>query len=265
MNKILSTVACFARLADVTAPYRLHAFLFVYAPVLLVADGILGDLRSQLALGFLTFAVLWVCTRRLEPTVRLQVWACVAIATAFEIFGSLVWGGYTYRLHNIPLYVPPGHGMVYLFGVTAATLPLLRAHARTFRVAVCVACSAWAIAGVTVLPLATHRVDLLGLSCLPLFLWCVLRSRRGTMFAAMFIATANLEIAGTWAGDWVWAPTAPWNHLSSGNPPSAIAAGYAIIDGTVVLLVPILLGALAAVSRARRSPDAPSSAAPATR
>jgi hypothetical protein len=251
------------------APYRLHLFLLAYAPVLLVLDGVLEDLRPQLGLGVLTFAVLWICTRTVARPLRIQVWVCVVVATFFEIFGSLIWGGYTYRLHNIPLYVPPGHGMVYLFGVTAASLPLLRTHARTFRLIVCAACTAWAIAGVTFLPLVTHRLDLLGLACLPLFLWCVLRTSRGTMFAAMWIAVANLEIAGTWAGDWRWAETAPWNHLPAGNPPSAIAAGYAIIDGSVAIVAPLVVLALAAAGRrlrrGQRSPGEPSPAAPGAR
>jgi hypothetical protein len=68
------------------------------------------------------------------------------------------------------------------------------------------------------------------------------------MFAAIWVAVATIEIAGTWAGDWVWASSAPWSHLASGNPPSAIAAGYAVIDGSVALFAPL---ALAVALRAR--------------
>ena len=75
----------------------------------------------------------------------------------------------------------------------------------------------------------------------PLLAWCVLRSGKGDMFAAIWVAVATIEIAGTWAGDWAWAASAPWSHLPSGNPPSAIAAGYAVIDGSVALLAPLLL------------------------
>ena len=75
----------------------------------------------------------------------------------------------------------------------------------------------------------------------PLLAWCVLRSGKGDMFAAIWVAVATIEIAGTWAGDWVWAASAPWSHLPSGNPPSAIAAGYAVIDGSVALLAPLVL------------------------
>ena len=66
------------------------------------------------------------------------------------------------------------------------------------------------------------------------------------MFAAIFIAVATLEIAGTLAGDWTWEAHAPWSGIASGNPPSSIAAGYAVIDGTVVLVAEAALFALPA-------------------
>lgn len=80
-----------------------------------------------------------------------------------------------------------------------------------------------------------------------------------TLFAAIWIATATLEIAGTLAGDWTWVAVAPWSHLSAGNPPSAIAAGYAVIDGSVALAAPLLLRALTRVARRRpgRAADVP--------
>ena len=231
-------------------PYRMHAFLLVYTPVLLFVDGRLASLSAQLVLGVATFALLWFCAKGLDPHVRRQIWICVPVATMFEVLGSLVWGGYHYQLGNIPLYVPPGHGLVFLFGITAGSLPFIRRHGRHFTHAVLALCTAWAIAGVSVLPLLTHRVDVQGALCLPLFAWCLLRSRRATMFAGIWVATTTLELAGTWAGAWTWLAVAPWSHLPSGNPPSAIAAGYAIIDGSVALLSPLLLG-LAGHARGR--------------
>jgi hypothetical protein len=41
----------------------------------------------------------------------------VATATVFEVIGSIIWGVYRYRLGNLPLFVPPGHGLVYLTGL----------------------------------------------------------------------------------------------------------------------------------------------------
>lgn len=234
-------------------PYWLHIYLLVYTPLLLVADSRLPSVWPQLGLGVLTFIVLWLCTQRLaEPAARLQVWLCVAAATGFEVFGSLIWGVYHYRFANIPLYVPPGHGLVYLFGITAAGLPVFRRHGRAAALAVLAVCAAWALAGLTVLPPFTHRVDVQGALCLPVFAYLVLRSPRYALFAAIFVATTDLELAGTWAGTWTWVPVAPWDGVPSGNPPSAIAGGYSIIDGSVALIMAglVRLGLLRALAGA---------------
>jgi hypothetical protein len=230
-------------------PYAMHAFLLAFTVVMLVADGVFGGLGPQLALGVVAFGVLWAFSHRVEGLQRVQLWLCVPLATGFEAIGSLVWGGYRYRLHNIPLYVPPGHALVYLFGITAVTLPVVQRHGRHVRHAVLAICTMWAVAGVTVLRPPTGRLDVQGLLLLPLFAWCILCSGRGDLFAAVWVATMTIEVVGTWAGDWAWAANAPWTHIPSGNPPSAIAAGYAVIDGSVVLLGPV---AARLVARFRR-------------
>ncbi len=235
-------------------PYALHVFLLAFITAVLVADGLFPAPGQQLVLGIVTLVVLWACARRVEGLQRLQVWICVPLATGFEALGSLVWGGYRYRVHNIPLYVPPGHALVYLFGITAVTLPVVRRHGRLVRHVVLGLCAGWAIAGVTVLPLVTGRLDVEGAFLLPLFAWCILRSGRGDLFAAIWVATSTIEIVGTWAGDWAWVATAPWTHIPSGNPPSAIAAGYAVIDGSVVVLGPLAWRALRAARRVFASP-----------
>ena len=53
----------------------------------------------------------------------------IVFATIGEVTGSLIWGLYTYRLHNLPMFVPPAHGLVFLTGLSLA-LALARARAR---------------------------------------------------------------------------------------------------------------------------------------
>lgn len=236
------------RLVFFLQPYWLHLYLLVYTPLVLYLDSRVTNFWQQLSLGLVTLAVLWLCSRSIDPSRRLQVWACVMVATGFEVLGSQVWGVYRYRWHDIPLYVPPGHGLVYWFGLTAGALPIFQRHGRRVALAVLAACSAWTLAGLTLLPLFTHRLDLQGALCWPVFAWCILRSRRYALYAALFVATTDLELAGTLAGDWTWLPVAPWDHVPSGNPPSAVAGGYSIIDGSVALVV-AALGRLAPAIR----------------
>ena len=131
--------------------------------------------------------------------------------------------------------MPPGHGLVYLFGLTAARTPLFVRHrVAVTRVALTLA-AAWAVSGLTWLPLLTGRLDVSGALCLPLFAWFVLRSPRAAIFAGIFFCTSLLEIFGTSFGNWRWAEAAPGVLIPTGNPPSVIAGGYCIIDGSVLL------------------------------
>lgn len=239
-------------------PYLLHLYLLAYTPPLLIADAHVTSIWQQVGLGLLTFLALGLLATRVPRDVAFQVAVCVLVATCFEIAGSLVWGLYRYRFHNLPLYVPPGHGLVYLFAITAARTPLLRRHGRAACWVVLAIASGWALAGLTVLVPVTHRVDVDGAALLPLLAWFLLRSPRATMFAAIFVAVTELELVGTAVGTWTWLPVAPYLHTRSGNPPSAIAGGYGVIDGTVLLASMALLSLRTRV--ARRGAEGPSAA-----
>lgn len=220
-------------------PYWLHIYILVYTPLGLLADSRVTALWQQWLLGGLTFLVLYLAALKTPKEYRLQVWACVLVATGFEIVGSLVWGVYRYRLHNLPLFVPAGHGIVYLFGLMAARTPLVVRHGRRFAYAVLAVATAWAAGGLTLLPALTGRFDLQGALCLPVFAFFLLRSPRWPLFAAIFIIVSELEICGTSFGNWYWMPVAPWTHIPSGNPPSVIAGGYCVIDASVLLLLKV--------------------------
>ena len=218
-------------------PYWLQAYLLLYTPIGLFADSRVTAQWQQYLLGVLTFSVLYLAALKAPREQRAQVWTCVGVATCFEVFGSLVWGIYQYRLHNLPLFVPPGHGIVYLFGLLAAQTPVVMRYGRRVAHFVLAAAGAWALAGLTVLPAVTGRVDVQGALCLPVFAYFLLRSPRWPLFAAIFIIVSELEIAGTSFGNWYWMPVAPWTHIPSGNPPSVIAGGYCVIDGSVLVLL----------------------------
>src|SRR5689334_17723919 len=71
---------------------------------------------GSLAIGLLTWVVLLASCARLDRAERGRVAALVAVASAGEVLGSLILGLYAYRHGGIPLFVPPGHGLVYLAG-----------------------------------------------------------------------------------------------------------------------------------------------------
>jgi hypothetical protein len=241
-------------------PYWLHVYLLTYTPILLLADSRITALWQQWMLGLLTFVVLYLAALKAPKEQRWQVWTCVVVATGFEIFGSLIWGVYRYRLHNVPLFVPPGHGLVYLFGLLAAGTPMVVQQGRRVAYVILAGASTWAVLGLTLLPAVTGRFDLQGALCLPVFAWFVLRSPRWALFAAIFIATGELEIFGTAFGNWAWLPVAPWTHIPSGNPPSVIAGGYCVIDASVLLAMRAVMSARSQLRSLRLLRPAPQEA-----
>jgi hypothetical protein len=213
-------------------PYTFHITLALYLPILLYADTHIQTLTQQHALGLITFAFVFVATRFSPPTERRQVWLMVAIATCVELFLSLVWGLYQYRWGNVPLFVPPGHGLLYLFALRATRTPLMIDRGRTVKHVALACATLWAVGGLTVAPLFLGRVDVFGALFLPIFV-VLMRRSRALVYAASFFIAVELELVGTGFGNWAWATAAPVIHLPAGNPPSVIAGGYCVLDAVV--------------------------------
>jgi hypothetical protein len=217
-----------------------------FLAVLLAVDTQVG-LATQVALGVLTWLVLLAAIWPLPPIIRAQVIGVVLFATVAEVTGSLVWGVYRYRLHNLPLFIPPAHGLVYLSGLALAAVVRPR-----LLVAVAAAGSVgWGLAGLTVLP----RLDVAGAMFVPLlcvFLW---RSRFRAAYAGVFVVVAALELYGTSIGTWRWATELPGLGLADGNPPSGVASGYVWFYVMALLVAPLLVSGTRVV-RARLAPAA---------
>ncbi len=89
------------------------------------------DLGGQLFLAVCTWTFLAIAFVYLTPMERAQTSVVVVVvATCAEVIGSVIWGVYIYRLGNLPLFVPPGHGLVYLTGLRFSQMPLFAARPR---------------------------------------------------------------------------------------------------------------------------------------
>ena len=216
------------------SPGRFVAAMVPFFAVILWLDRSV-DRRGQLLLGAVTWIVLLLAARALPAERRAQVAIVVVAATCAELIGSILWGVYSYRLGNLPSFVPPGHGLVYLTG-----LSLSRVLAGRERALVGVALAGalgWGLAGLTVLP----RLDVAGAIGVPLlavFLW---RSGSRSVYAGVFLAVAALELYGTAVGTWQWHSTLPRLGIPDGNPPSGAASGYVCFDVIALALTPWIL------------------------
>ena len=191
---------------------------------------------EQLALGVLTWVVLAAVLTRVSPERRAQALGVVVFATIGEVTGSLIWGVYSYRLHNLPLFVPPAHGLVYLTGFALATA--LAHHARTLVIVAATGAATWGVLGLTVLP----RRDVAGALLVPMLLLFLWRGRNREIYAGVFLVVAALEVYGTAIGTWRWARELPGLGIPDGNPPSGVASGYVWFDVMALLTAPIALG-----------------------
>ena len=205
-----------------------------YLALLLALDHY-ASYPEQLALGVLTFAVLGAALLRVSPERRAQTLAVVAFATIGEVTGSLIWGVYTYRLHNLPLFVPPAHGLVYLTGLSVALL--FHRHPRRLVWTAGTAAATWGVLGLTVLP----QRDVAGAIGVPLLLLFLLRSRNRAVYAGVFLVVASLELYGTAIGTWRWAHELPGLGIPDGNPPSGVASGYVWFDVMALVTAPLAL------------------------
>ena len=181
------------------------------------------------AFAWMLFAALWL---RSDGVKRPALIACLVFATAGEMFLSLVWGLYQYRLGNIPLFVPPGHVLLFFLGMQVSERLPERAE--------------WwiaAIAAPLVMALAWTGHDTLGPLLYALFLACLWISPSRRLYATMFVLSLAMELYGTWMGNWAWSHDVPWLALRTVNPPLAAGAFYCVLD--------LLVVSFAALSRRR--------------
>jgi hypothetical protein len=211
-------------------PYAFHVALGVYIPAVLYADVQTQTLTQQHLLGVFTFAFLFLALRFSPPSERRRVWLLVLIATALELFSSGIWGVYAYRFGNVPLYVPPGHGLIYLFALRSARTPLMINHGKMVGLTALSFATLWAVGGFTVGPFLFGRLDASALLLWPIFAFFMWKSSSVGVYAAAFFVTSALELLGTAFGNWTWAVVMPWLHLAAGNPPSVIAGAYCCLD-----------------------------------
>lgn len=193
-----------------------------------LAVGLLVDYHwpsyGQPAASIATWIVCFTLWFRSDLRSRAPLLACLVIATTGEVFLSLVWGLYEYRLRNIPLFVPPGHVLLFFLGLRICKWMPDRA--------------AWPIAALA-LPLVAGFAwmgrDTLSLVLFAFFVACMAASpERKRLYATMFLISMVLEYYGTWIGNWVWMPEVPHMGLTTMNPPIAAGAFYCVLDLLVV-------------------------------
>jgi hypothetical protein len=210
--------------------YFIAAFTFICVAICLLSDAH-ATIEKQNALGVCGWVFLIGLLLGESKETRVQVGIAVIFATIGEHFASPYMEGYIYRFHNVPAYVPPGHGMVYLTAVALARSGLFQRYARDIAKFVIVACGLWSLWGVSGIP---EQGDAVGAMLFCVFLIYLFKGRSPMVYLAAFFITTWLELIGTAVGTWRWVPIDPVLGWPQGNPPSGVAAWYCLVDAVAL-------------------------------
>lgn len=224
---------------------RIVLLVAVWVPLVLGMDTMASPAGQRL-LGLGTWLLLLAVLAGESRATRMQVAVVVGFATLVEYVFAGALGVYVYRLHNVPAFVPPGHGLVYLAALCLGRSAWAARHGRAFLRAALACCGGWALWGLVVSP----RLDVLGAFWFGCLLVFARRGRSPLLYAGAVVVVSYLELIGTGLGTWTWQLTDPTGLVAIGNPPSGIAGGYAWFDAAALALTPRLLRLrLPAVSR----------------
>ena len=173
---------------------------------------------------FIGFAItFWQVNKRVKE----QMISAVIIAVLGEYLFSIVLGMYTYRLENVPHYVPPGHALVYVGVLYFSKAKSIIKHRLKLEKILAIAVFLYATG------FLIFKFDVFGF-VMTIATLLILRNkpRERLFYLTMYVSVAYLEIIGTNYLCWKWPATA-WDvipFLPSYNPPSGISLFYFLLD-----------------------------------
>ena len=178
-----------------------------------------GGLAGQIGVSIWCWCLMLRLVLSMAPRSRTPFFVCLVWATVGEIFLSLIWGVYAYRLGNIPLFVPPGHVLLFWLGLGMA--PRVTERFTQWVAGAVVVYAGYALYS------GWDTISVL-LACI--FLACWLHSGGRRLYSVMLLLALLLELYGTWLGNWVWRAEVPVIGMTSRNPPLLAGAFYCVLD-----------------------------------
>ncbi|WP_299669905.1 hypothetical protein [uncultured Polaribacter sp.] len=210
--------------------------LFLYISIGLFIDSVYVTENYQ-DLQWLANVIMVVifCITLLKVNSRIKEQLIYAVVIGFvgEYLFSLVMGMYTYRLENVPHYIPMGHALVYAGVLYFVKTSYSKHNSIKLEKAFTILIVLYAIF------FLIFKNDVFGFVLTAATLMILRKKPRERLFyLTMYLAVAFLEIVGTSYQCWWWPATA-WDlipFLPSGNPPSGISFFYFLLDlGTLWL------------------------------
>lgn len=182
-----------------------------------------GQLYANLSM-LLVFPIVYF---KLNKRNKAHLIAGVLIGFFGEYLFSVALGMYTYRLENVPHYIPFGHALVYIGVLYFSKASSIIKHRKNIEVFLSIFIFIYATV------FLVFKNDVFGFIMTMATLFILRNKPRERLFyLTMYVSVAYLEIVGTNLLCWKWPPIA-WNvfeFLPSHNPPSGISLFYFLLD-----------------------------------
>ncbi len=216
-------------------PFKLK-FAHIYIPgIIVIGVGLwidslyvtrFTDYGQEITNTLVFIVYVWMLFKTSKVT-RILMLVGVPIALVGEVTLSIGLGMYTYRLENVPHYVPLGHAIVYASVYYITKEPWVRQHQQSI-----IKLLYFIMVTYSTLWLVFTQ-DVFGFMCMIIAMYLFKRFPETKLFFLfMFFMVVYLELIGTYCGCWVWPPV--WfdvfTWIPSANPPSGIGAAYYIFD-----------------------------------
>ncbi len=176
------------------------------------------------ALMIFIFSIVWL---KVTIKVRELMLYAVIIGYVGEYLFSVGLGMYTYRLENVPHYIPMGHALVYigvLYFIKTFYVKLNRKLLEKIFTGIII---------IYALAFLVFKNDVFGFVLTAATLLILRNKPRERLFyLTMYLSIVFLEITGTSYECWEW-PSIAWDYftfLPSANPPSGISFFYFGLD-----------------------------------
>ena len=199
------------------------AFGLYFDSIFFIENDPLGQYYANVLMLIVFAALIYRATKRSR---ELMLYA-VLIGICGEYLFSLGFEMYAYRLGNVPIYVPPGHAIIYIVTVYFCREKYVKKYKgiieKVFAVSIFIYSFCFLI----------FAADIFGFVLTILILWLLRNKPRERLFYySMYIVVAFLEIIGTSYQCWYWPDTAfgLFDFLKSANPPSGISFFYFGLD-----------------------------------
>ena len=205
------------------------SLVFLFTPLFFYFDGqafhayfTRGQWVSNAILVVFFALFYWIGDRK----VRYKLIIMAVISAFVEVWLSLGIELYVYRELNVPLYVPLGHGVIFISVYYLQKQAVIRWHSRKLI----------PLLYILIISLSSLSLiflnDVFGFICFLVFLIFLHYKRSKLFYLLMFIMVLYLEVCGTIFKAWAWYGVLG-NHLdyvSTANPPVGIAGLYMILD-----------------------------------